>query len=138
MDKDGESAQNMFLGTYKLYFSGRNRIILPKKFRREFGVEDKFYIFLGDNGELWGFSSEQWLKEAEKRLLIPLSEQQGVIERRKFFSQSAECILDAQGRFIIPQELIEYTSVKEEILLVGAGDHFEIWDPKKWNQITKI
>lgn len=122
----------MFLGMYKTYFSGKNRIVLPKKFRKELGSEDKFYIVLGLDGEIWGFNIAQWQKEAEKRLELPLSEVEGRDLRRKFFSQAEECFLDSQGRFIISSELIEQAKLSHEVLLVGAGDHFEIWNPKEW------
>lgn len=137
MDKDGETAQKlMFLGTYLSYFTGKNRIVLPKRFRKELGG-DKFYIIKGLDGEIWGLSSKEWHKEAENRLRIPIEEVRGRVLRRKFFSESEECFLDSQGRFIVPKELLEYAVIKNEILLVGAGDHFEIWNPESWQEIAK-
>ena len=122
----------MFLGSYKTYFSGKNRLILPKKFRRELNNEEKFYVFLGQNGEIWGFDQENWRKQAENILAIPLSSVEGRSERLKFFSRADECILDSQGRFVLSQEFIEQADFKNEVLIIGAGDHFEIWDPTLW------
>ncbi len=131
----------MFLGTYKAYFSDKKersstsfRVILPKKFRRELGTDERFFIVSGLDGEIWGFSNKEWQKEAEKRLGVPLTDETGRELRRKFFSRAEECGLDSQGRFIISKELIDYAGIKNEILLIGAGDHFEIWDPKKWDR----
>lgn len=125
----------MFLGSYKVYFSGKNRIILPKKFRQELGNEDKFYLVKGIDGEIWGFNLNEWQKEVKNRLSLPLIELSGRLERRKFFSNAEECDLDSQGRFIISGELINYSEIKNEVLLIGAGDHFEIWNPKLWDKI---
>ena len=122
----------MFLGSYKTYFTGKNRIVLPKKFRRELGNEDKFYIVRGLDGEIWGFDHSQWQKEAGNRLKVPLTEATGRRLRRRFFSQAEECTLDGQGRFIISKELIEFAGIKDQVLLIGAGDHFEIWEPNIW------
>lgn len=127
----------MYLGSYKTEFSGKNRLILPKRFRRELGNEDKFYVFLAENGEIWGFDQTNWLKQAENVLVIPLSSEEGRIRRLNFFSRADECSLDGQGRFILPQEFIEQVDLKREILIVGAGDHFEIWDPKTWEKFLK-
>lgn len=121
----------MFLGSFKTYFSGKNRLILPKRFRKELGNNDKFYIFLGENGEIWGFDSENWAKQAESILEIPLSSEEGRLRRLNFFSRADECVLDSQGRFILPLEFVSKTNFKEEVLMIGAGDHFEIWDPEK-------
>ncbi len=122
----------MFLGRYKTIFSGRNRIILPKKFRIELGNEVIFYLVGGPDGELWGFRSKEWQIEAEKRLAVSISEASGRNDRRAFFSMAEECQLDGQGRFIIPQSLVDWADLGEEVLLVGCGDHFEIWSQRRF------
>jgi MraZ protein len=127
----------MYLGRFKTYFSGKNRLILPKKLRKELGNEEKFYIILGLDGEIWGFDVINWHKLAEKVLEAPLFTREGIVERRKLFANADECILDGQGRFIVPQEFIDLAGLDREIVLVGAGDHFEIWDQKKWSEIQK-
>jgi MraZ protein len=124
----------MFLGSYKIDFSGKNRLILPKKFRRELGNQEKFYVLLGQDGEIWGFDERNWLIWAEKILEKPLSSVEGRTERLKFFSRADECVLDNQGRFVLPQEFIEQVELKGEVLVVGAGDHFEIWDLTLWKK----
>jgi MraZ protein len=120
----------MFLGSFKTYFSGKNRLILPKKFRKELGQEDNFFILLGENGEIWGFDPINWQKQAENVLETPLFTEEGRLRRLKFFSKADECILDNQGRFILPQEFVDWAKLRKDILIVGAGDHFEIWNPQ--------
>lgn len=127
----------MFLGSFKTYFTGKNRVVLPKRFRKELEGEDKFYITLGQDGEIWGFNNVQWLKEVEQRLRLPISDPRGRVQRRRFFSRAEECILDTQGRFILPQEFVEYAEIKTEVIFVGAGDHFEIWEPQQWSRQTE-
>lgn len=128
----------MFLGRFKTYFSGNNRVLLPKKFRRELGRDDKIFLVEGFDGEIWGFSYTEWLKEAEKRLSIPLHESGGRKLRRNFFARSEECALDSQGRFIIPKELIGNAGIGEEVLIIGAGDHFELWDEVRFERAEKV
>lgn len=127
----------MFLGRYKTYFTGKSRILLPKKFRKELGIDYGFYIVLGPEGEIWGLNERQWQKEAEKILELPLTDKQGRIQRRKFFSGAEECILDSQGRFILPQEFIRWANIQSEVMLIGAGDHFEIWNPEYWKKAVE-
>jgi len=45
--------------------------------------------------------------------------------------------LDSQGRFVISKRLLEHAEIKEEVILIGAGDHFEVWKPQKWNELIK-
>lgn len=129
----------MFLGSFKTIFSGRNRIILPKRFRKVLGNEDKFYVLMGKNGEIWGFNQLNWLKLVDDTLKLPLDSEEGRVKRLQLFPKAEECVLDGQGRFILPQELAERVDFKQEILIIGAGDHFEIWDSKLWQkQIERI
>lgn len=111
---------------------------MPKKFRQELGNESVIYIVLGQDGELWGFNSNQWLKEAEERLKIRLGKHLGRVQRREFFPQALQCNLDSQGRFILPQEFIDYATLNNGIVLVGAGDHFEIWNEGNWQKMKRI
>ncbi len=127
----------MFLGKFTIYFSGKNRLMLPKKIRRGLGSEDKFYVILGRDGEIWGLDKENWQKQAGSILEKPLSSVQGRVERRSFFSQADECFLDMQGRFILAQEFVEKGSLKNEVVIVGAGDHFEIWDKARWEKVLR-
>lgn len=124
----------MFLGSFKTYFSGRNRLILPKGFRRELGSDDKFYIFLGKNGEIWGFDPKNWLKLTESILELPLSTEEGRRKRLEFFPKTGECKLDGQGRFVLPQEFMENLNFGKEVYILGAGDHFEVWDMGLWGE----
>lgn len=123
----------MFLGSYKTYFTGKNRLILPKRFRKEL-AEDKFYILLGENGEFWGFDPENWFKLTNSILESPLSTEVGRVKRLRLFPKAEECTLDGQGRFILPQEFMESLNFKKEVLIIGAGDHFEVWDVSLWKK----
>ena len=124
----------MFLGSFKTFFSGKNRLILPKRFRKELGNEDKFYILLGQNGEIWGFDPSNWSKLVKSILELSLSTEEGRVKRLKLFPKAEECVLDSQGRFVLPQEFIENLNFRKEVLIMGAGDHFEVWDLNLWKK----
>ena len=32
----------------------------------------------------------------------------------------------------MPAQLKEYAGIAKEVVIIGAGDHFEIWDKVKW------
>lgn len=121
----------MFLGEYFTRFSGQGRIILPKKLRQEIDG-DRIVLSKGFELCVWGFSLADWQKEAEKQLQIPITEEKGRILRRYLFSTSEMGELDKQGRFIIPTALIAYANLQNEVFIIGAGDHFEIWNEDNW------
>jgi MraZ protein len=137
MVKEGyELPDNMFLGQFITTFSGKNRIVLPKKFRQEV-ADGVIYLIEGFDGGIWGFKTQDWEREAGKRLEQDLTSTSGRRDRRKFFSSADICSLDGQGRFIIPEAMVERAHLKEHILIVGAGDHFEIWEDSDYQKVLE-
>ncbi len=57
--------------------------------------------------------------------------------RRYLFSSSEPVEPDNQGRIVIPSALLDFASVKKEVTVIGAGDHFEIWEAKLWKKHIK-
>lgn len=127
----------MFLGTYQTVFSGKGRVVLPRKFRTELGRAHEVILTRGLDGCIWGFDKHRWEKEAKKQLEISVTEKEGRWLRRYIFSAAEGSGLDKQGRFVIPANLIDFAGIKNDVYLVGAGDHFELWDPDKWEEILK-
>lgn len=40
---------------------------------------------------------------------------------------------DAQGRILVSPALRKFASLKKDVMLVGQGSHFELWDVELWN-----
>lgn len=127
----------MFLGEYQTKFSGQGRIILPKKFRKELLDNKEIILSRGFEGCIWGYLSKFFEKDVERQLAVLATEKEARYLRRYLFSGAEEILLDEQGRFVIPKNLIEYANLQNEVVLIGTGDHFEIWNPQKWDQIIK-
>ena len=126
----------MFLGEYKLKFTGKGRVVLPHKFRQELKGKEVI-LSRGFENCIWGFDLGDFEIEARKQLEISATEERARYMRRYLFSGSGSVELDAQGRIIIPSALLDFASVKEEVAIIGAGDHFEIWDAKIWKKHMK-
>lgn len=46
--------------------------------------------------------------------------------------ESAELTFDADGRVILPENLRELAGITDEAAFVGAGERFQIWEPKAY------
>ena len=44
-----------------------------------------------------------------------------------------ELPLDGQGRILVSPALRKFGSLKKNVMLVGQGSHFEIWDVEAWD-----
>jgi len=49
--------------------------------------------------------------------------------QRNFFSGTATVELDANGRFVIPKNMLAYAQLEKDIILVGMGNKVEVWSP---------
>ena len=127
----------MFLGQYQLSFSGKGRIVLPRKIRQELNGGNLIILSRGFENCIWGFSSQNFEQEARKTLESSVTEERARYLRRYLFSGSESVELDSQGRFIIPTALLDYASVGESAVIIGTGDHFEIWNSKFWKKHLK-
>lgn len=110
---------------------------MPRKFRQELKGKE---VILSKGFEkcIWGFDLKDFEEEARKQLEVSATEERARYLRRYLFSGSESVELDVQGRIIIPISLLDFASVKEEVILIGAGDHFEIWELKLWEKHIKI
>jgi MraZ protein len=126
----------VFLGEYEVKFTGFGRVVLPKKIREEVNGRS-IILSRGIDGCIWGFSVEGFEIEARKQLEVPATEERARFLRRYLFSASADVELDSQGRFVIPSNLLEYAKIKDEVVVIGAGDHFEIWNKESWEAHLK-
>ncbi len=45
-----------------------------------------------------------------------------------------ELELDGQGRILLSPALRKFADLKKNVMLVGQGSHFEIWDVAAWDE----
>jgi MraZ protein len=126
----------MFLGTYEPKLLSHNQISLPAKLR--FSLSDnRAVLTLGFDKCVYGFSLEDWQKIVDEELLKPLLTEEGRKIRQRVFSKSEIVDFDSQGRFVMPEFMKLYAGISKEMIMIGAGDHFEIWDKTEWEKYSK-
>lgn len=125
----------MFIGEYQHGLDAKNRIIIPAKFREKLGMN--FVITKGLDGCLYAYPTSEWSKLEEKLKSLPLTNKDARAFTRFFFSGASEIELDKQGRGLIPQNLIEYASIKKEIVSIGVLSRVEIWSKEKWQEYNE-
>lgn len=122
----------MFIGEYEHALDNKNRIIVPSKFRDELG--NKFILTKGLDGCLYAYPLSEWATLEEKLKKLPLTSKNARAFVRFFFSGANEMEMDKQGRALIPQSLLEYATVKKEIVSIGVSNRVEIWSKESWEE----
>ncbi len=126
----------VFFGEYQISFSSPGRLVLPKKLR-ELLKGNIFILTKGFSFCLAGYDKEDWEGRAKNLLGVSLLEQDNLDKRRFVFSSAVYLEIDEQGRFVIPRNLLNYLGKTGKVVIIGAGDHFEIWSLEKWEKYLK-
>ncbi len=53
------------------------------------------------------------------------------------FASSFEVEPDEQGRIVLPDRLVAYAKLKEQVYFLGVGDRVEVWDKDIWEAREK-
>ena len=124
---------NLFLGEYDQSLDDRGRVTLPRKIRQEITGEE-IVLARGYEGCIFGFDKSSWEKEAGKHLDTPVTDEKGREVRRYLFAGAEKVGIDKLGRILLPAQLKEHGLITREVKVIGAGDHFEIWDTARWRE----
>ncbi len=57
--------------------------------------------------------------------------------RRKIRGHADSVEVDSSGRIMLKPEMREKTGISKEVLVVGNGDHFEIWDAQTYDRMDE-
>ena len=125
----------LFLGEYDHALDDRGRVTLPRKIRQEL-EEREVVLSRGFDRCIFGFDRASWEKEAGKQLEAPVTELKAREVRRYMFSGAQKAEIDKLGRILLPAQLKEYASINRDVVIIGAGDHFELWDKQTWEAYT--
>jgi MraZ protein len=133
---DRGSALKPLIGTEYAPIDSKGRIVLDKKMRSRLG--DSFAMAIGELGSVYVFPETDWQIHIEEIMKAdPLSQARKWYARLFFSTADDEMKCDGQGRVVVPQRLRDLAKLADQVMVVGCGDHFEIWNPdeyEKWEQ----
>jgi MraZ protein len=128
----------VFFGKYQHVIDRKNRVIVPSRLREAFAQETEglvFYVTPGLDKCLNLFPEETFNQFTEGLGfgLMIVNKKRGLY--RKFFSNVARRVCDRQGRIQIPEDLIEFAGLKDDVVFVGFKDRIELWDAENFKNL---
>ena len=123
----------MFLGEYPALLDEKRRLYLPKKIRLQLG-NNNVVLTRGFENCIFGWCFDDWEKSNKTYLEKPITDPEARNIRRYLFSGASVCEIDRLGRTILPDHLAKHCNILTEVMLIGAGDHFEIWNKNHWQE----
>jgi MraZ protein len=121
----------MLLGTHTPKLDEKGRVILPAKFRDVF--TSGLVITRGQDNCLLVFSAGVFKAKADAIAQAPITNQAARNYVRVFMSGAHAETPDKQGRVTVPSVLRDYAALNRDLVVIGVGDHAEIWDAKSWS-----
>lgn len=121
----------MFFSEYRHNLDAKGRLSIPAKMRNQCG--DTVFVTKGNEGCLAVYTKEGWEAYYQELLKLPQKKKKTRIFIRLVTSRVSECEFDKLGRINIPAVLRTEGNLDKECVIVGVGDHMEIWDAKAWD-----
>jgi MraZ protein len=120
-----------FVGRYEHSLDTKGRVILPAKFRGPF--DRGGYLTQHREGCLALWTPGEFERQMEVMQEGANSGQSSGRNRARIWaSNSAEVEIDRQGRMPIPPRLRAFAKLDTEVLVHGAIDRIELWNPAEW------
>ena len=124
----------MFTGEFRHSIDGKGRVAVPARFRAELAAGATVCRWLESCVAI--FPKQQWQQLADAAQAERYADAGARAFTRFLFSGAFEVEPDAQGRLVLPASLRQFGGLKSEVVVVGAADHIELWEPARWDAIT--
>ena len=125
-----------FKGQETYSIDARGRVNVPAKMRKSISPDanNTFTVTRGQETCIVAYPLDEWKKYEEKFENLNQYDKKNRFFLRMILMWSEEVSLDAQQRIGIPKKLLEYAGIDKKVLIVGVGDHIELWDPDAYEK----
>ena len=120
-----------FRGHYEHSLDAKNRLSIPARFRASFSAG----VVLAKDPEpcvaVWTPDTHEAIIDRALAGLNPMGSEHRKLSRF-YQGNSFEVELDSNGRVTLPPPLLSHAGVAKEVVVVGVGDHLEVWERERW------
>ena len=127
----------MFLSTFENRLDKKGRVSVPASFR-------SYLSNLGYNGIICypSFNNnciEAWPQDRIEKISIAIESLNPFEEKKDYFAtsilaESSNLQFDSEGRILITSKLLKHAKIKSNMLFVGQGKTFQIWEPLNYEK----
>jgi MraZ protein len=126
----------MFRGANLLNIDAKGRMAMPTKHREVLFVQSSgdLVITAHPHGCLLIYPQIAWEPIQSKIMVLSSFDKKSSALQRLLVGYAEDLSLDTAGRLLLSQVLREFASIDKQAMLVGQGNHFELWDKEAWDQ----
>jgi MraZ protein len=121
----------LFQGASALALDAKGRMSIPSRYREALQgqAEGRVTITKHPDGCLLLFPRPEWEIFRSKIAALPMDAHWW---RRIFLGNASDVELDSAGRVLVSPELRLAAGMEKEVMLLGMGSHFELWDAQTY------
>jgi MraZ protein len=126
----------VFQGANQINLDAKGRMAVPTRARDPLtqGGTVRLVLTAHPDGCLLLYPNPAWDPIRTQVMAFPSLDRQLSVWKRLLVGFAQEVEPDAAGRLLLPPELREFAHITRQVMFVGQGSHFEIWDLENWNQ----
>jgi len=133
--REQELPTGLFVNTYTHSLDEKKRLIIPAVWREIVGVPRRVFVLPGLEVRcLWVYPARELTRRLDRLRKLSVADPEGRRLARALASRSDLVPWDGQGRMRIKDELLQYAGLENVVVMVGAFDRFELWNPDEWKQ----
>lgn len=121
-----------FYGKTPQMLDDKKRVAIPARWRDQFDAPA--FLTASPDGCIAIYTKLDFEAASKEVLAVPASSKDGRDRRRRFFANTHDVAKDSAGRLLIPQPLIEHARLTRDVVVVGSGEWFEVWDKSAWDE----
>lgn len=120
----------MFLGTHASTLDRKSRFTAPSGYQS--GLEGGAYVLQGFDHNLLVLPSEAFSNLVRTVTAQNLADPLVRSLLRMLLGSAQPVSLDMSSRLALPSGLQKFANLEGDVILVGQGDFFEVWQPDLW------
>lgn len=122
-----------FRGHFEHSLDAKNRLSIPARFRAAYSSGTVLAKDPEPCVAVWTANAHEQIIERALGALNPISADYRRVSRF-YQGNSFDIELDASGRVTLPPPLLTHAGIEKEVVVVGVGDHLEVWSKDRWKE----
>ena len=123
-----------FRGHFEHSLDAKNRLSIPARFRAAFSSGSVLAKDPDPCVAVWTADAHEAIIERALAALNPIGADYRRVSRF-YQGNSFDIELDASGRVTLPPPLLAHSGIEKEVVVVGVGDHLEVWGAERWRSV---
>eukprot|EP01035_Chromulina_nebulosa_P003908 gene3908-5342_t len=131
----GSIGTGVFLGTSEKQLDGKRRLLIPQEFRTsDNGADLGVFCFFSVESDCLEAGGDKLMAEYVAMIeALPFGDDWRTALEETVYGGQKQLAYDGGGRITLPESLCQEAGLGEDVVIVGLGPRFQIWDRARWN-----